>query len=357
MRWSWIYALTRGTLELVVFCIRGERSKDIELLVLRHEVALLRRQVGRPALRPADRMLLAACSRLLPRARWGAFIVTSATLLRWHRELVADKWTYPRRRSGRPSTRREIRELILRLAGENPTWGHRRIQGELVGLGYKVAASTVWRILHRAGIDPAPKRAAPSCRDFLRAQASGVLACDFFSVDTISLHRLYVLFVIELGTRRVHLLGVTTHPTGPWMTQVARNLAMDLEEAGSSFKFLLRDRDTKFVTGFEEVFTSLGLRILRSPPRAPQANSYAERWVGNARRECTDRLLIYNRRHLTHVLVEYVRHYNTHRPHRSLDQRPPLAPPATLSPTGPRILHQDKIRGGLLNEYTYRHAG
>jgi putative transposase len=215
---------------------------------------------------------------LLPRALWGTFFVTPATLLRWHREL-------------------------------------------LVGLGHQVAASAIWQILHRAGIDPAPRRAAQSWRDFLRAQASGVLACDFFSVDTVALQRLYVLFVIELGTRRVHLLGVTADPTGAWVAQVARNLAVDLDDVGGWLKFLLRDRDTKFVTGFDAAFTSMGLRILRSPPRAPRANAYAERWVGTARRECTDRILIYNQRHLHRVLDEYVQHYNTHRPHRSLDQR------------------------------------
>jgi putative transposase len=299
-------------------------------------------------------VLLAACSRLLPRARWGTFFITPATLLRWHRELLANTWTHPRRRPGRPSTRREIRDVVLQLAAENPTWGHRRIQGELVGLGHKVAASTVWLILHRAGIDPAPRRAAQSWRDFLRTQASGVLACDFFSVDTIALQRLYALFVIELGTRRVHLLGVTAHPTGAWVTQVARNLAMDLDDRASSFKFLIRDRDTKFVTGFDTVFTSLGLRILRSPPRAPRGNAYAERWVGTARRECTDRLLIYNRRHLEHVLDQYVRHYNTHRPHRSLDQRPPIPAPVAATPTG--VLHRNRVLGGLINEYRYQQA-
>ncbi len=339
-----------------MFRLRGDKAKDVELLVLRHEVAVLRRQVIRPALRPTDRMLLSGCSRLLPRARWGAFIVTPATLLRWHRELVANTWTHRHRRPGRPCTRREVRELILRLAVENPAWGHRRIQGELVGLGHKAAASTVWPILHRAGIDPAPTRAAQSWRDFLRAQASGVLACDFFSVDTVALQRLYVLFVIEIGTRRVHLLGVTAHPTGAWVTQVARSLAIDLDDRAANFRFLLRGRDTTFVASFDGVFTSLGLRILHSPPRAPVANSFAQRWVGTVRRECTDRLLIYNQRHLMHVLTDYVRHYNTHRPHRSLDQRPPHPDPATPPATGPRVLHRERVLGGLLNEYTYQPA-
>jgi transposase len=233
--------------------------------------------VTRPDLQPADRVLLGACSRLLPRALWGTFFVTPATLLRWHRELVANKWTYSRRRPGRPSTRRQVQDVVLRLAAENPTWRHRRIQGELVGLGHKVAASTLWLILHRAGINPPPRRATQSWRDVLRAQACGVLARDFFSVDTVALQRLYVLFVIELGTRRVHLLGVTAHPTGAWVTQVAGNLAMDLDDHAASLKFLIRDRDTKFVTGFDAAFTSIGTQILRSPPRAPRQNSHAER--------------------------------------------------------------------------------
>jgi putative transposase len=202
--------------------------------------------VARPALQPADRVLLAALSRRLPRARWPAFFVTPATLLRWHRELVAQKWTYPRRNPGRPPLRREIRDLVLRMAADNPTWGHRRIQGELVGLGHTVAASTVWRILRRAGVDPAPRRAQASWPQFLRAHASAILACDFFTVDTVLLQRVYVFFCVELSTRTVHVLGATRHPTGPWVAQQARNLLMDLGERASQFRYLIRDRDAKY---------------------------------------------------------------------------------------------------------------
>jgi putative transposase len=350
--WSLLYAFTRRSLHLMLLRLRGDAAKDVELLVLRHEIALLRRQVPRPKFEPADRMILAALSRLLPRSRWGVFIVTPGTLLRWHRDLVRRHWTYPRRTPGRPAVHREVRELVLRMAGENPSWGYRRIQGELVGLGYRVAASTVWTILRRAGIPPAPRRSSDTWRTFLRAQARGLLACDLFTVDTVFLRRLYVLYFIEHESRRVHLAGVTEHPTAAWMVQQARNLLMDLEAGADAIRFLIRDRDAKFTDAFDEVFTSIGARIVRTPVRAPRANAIAERWVGSARRECTDRLLIVGRRHLEAVMAEYVDHYNTHRPHRSRLQQPPEPRTRSAPARGNvRVLRRDRL-AGVIHEYT-----
>ena len=207
---------------------------------------------------------------------------------------------------------------MLCLAAENASWGHRRIQGELVGLGYRVAASTVWKILHEAGVDPAPRRCGPTWQQFLTARAHTILACDFFTIDTVFLKRIYVLFFVEIATRQVHVVGMTAHPTGAWVAQQARDLLMDLDQRAAGLRFLLRDRDTKF--------TAAGIDVIRTPPQAPRANSFAERWVGTVRRECTDRILITGERHLATVLTEYTHHYNEHRPHRSLRQRPPRPP-------------------------------
>jgi putative transposase len=345
-----MYTLTRRAVELMVLRVRADAAKDIELLVLRHQLAVLRRQVHRPALEPADRILLAALSRVLPRPRWAAFFVTPNTLLRWHRDLLTKRWTYPQRTPGRPSVRREVRKLVLRLARENPTWGHRRIHGELVGLGHQLGASTVWRILHRAGLDPAPRRAGATWREFLHAQATSILACDLFAVDTVFLQRIYVFFVVEIATRRVHVLGVTRHPTGGWVTQQARNLLMDLGMRIDGFRFLIRDRDTKFSGAFDAVVTAAGIQILKTPPQAPQANAIAERWVGSARRERTDRLLIVGERHLRAVLDAYAAHYNGHRPHRSLQQRPPH-PTHTPTALSGSTIRRRQILGGLINEY------
>jgi transposase InsO family protein len=324
---SLVYLLLRQILQMLTQLARDGGAKDVELLVLRHQVAVLRRQVHRPDLQPADRVVLAALSRLLPRPQWSAFFVTPATLLRWHRQLIARHWTYPHARPGRPPIDRQLRSLVLRLAAENPTWGHRRVQGELARLAYQIAASTVWKILHQAGIDPAPRRSGPTWRQFLTAQAQTIPACDFFTIDIVLLKRIYVLFFIELATRRVQVMGVTAHPTGVWVAQQARNLVMSLGQRADGLRFLLRDRDAKFTAAFDTVFTAAGIDVLKTPPQAPRANAFAERWVGTVRRECTDRMLIVGERHLTNVLAQYTKHYNGHRPHRSLGQRPPNPPP------------------------------
>ena len=347
-----LYLLFCEVLRWLVLLSRSSAAMDAELLVLRHEVAVLRRQVARPCVDWADRAGLAGLVRLLPRpARRGLF-VQPATLLRWHRDLVRRRWTYPHRR-GRPPVTTEVRALVLRLARENPTWGYRRIHGELCRLGYRgrVGASTVWTILQRAGVAPAPARSALTWRQFLRAQARGVLAVDFFTVDTVLLRRLYVLFAIEVATRRVHVLAVTAHPVGEWVVQQARNFLMQLGDDLGRLRYLIRDRDTKFTSAFDAVFAAEAIEVLHTPVRAPRANAYAERWVGTVRREVLDRTLIFGRRQLVSVLAEYTDHYNVHRPHRALGQAPPLGSveSAVAVPAG-RVVRRDRL-SGLIHEY------
>lgn len=355
---SFLYWVLRRLLELHVLRMRSERAQEIEILLLRHQLQVLERQVARPQLRPCDRALLAAFGRVLPRSAWSSFLVSPATLLRWHRELVARRWTSPHRRPGRPGTPVEVRELVLRLARENPGWGYRRIQGELVGLGIRVAASTVWTILREAGVEPAPRRLDSSWRQFLCRQAASIVECDFLTVDTVFLKRFYILFFIELASRRVRIAGITSNPDGAWVTQQARNLVMSLDDERVRVRFLIRDRDSKFTASFDEVFRAEGIRVIKAPVRAPRARAHAERWVGSLRRECLDRLLILGRGHLDRVVRVYAQHYNEHRPHRSLCQRPPLAKPPPVDEPAPsnQVVRLDRLRrndrlGGLLHEY------
>jgi len=323
-------------------------DKDVEIAVLRHQLAILERQVPRPRFDDTDRRLLSTLARLLPRDRWAVFLVTPATLLRWHRDLVRRHWTQPHRpqRRGLPD---ETVELVSRLARENPRWGYMRIAGECAKVGVRVSVSSVRNVLRRRRLGPAPRRLGPSWVEFLRAQASGVLACDFFSVETVRIQRLYVLFFIELERRQVFLVGVTAHPDGRWTTQQARNLAMELDDRDRRFKFLIRDRDTKFVTSFDEVFLSECTRVIKTPVRSPQANAYAERFVGTARQECLDWVLIFGREHLERVLVEFVDHYNSARPHRGIDPDAPI-PLEPTRDTARSVERVDRL-GGLIHEY------
>src|ERR1017187_8051815 len=291
---------------LIVVLFRSDQATVAEVLVLRHENVVLRRQAGRVRYEPADRAWFAALAQIVSRRRWSeVFPVAPAPRLAWHRRLAAKKYdTSGRRRPGRPPRTPGIKRLVLRLARENPLCRHRRVQGELLKLGIAVAPSTVWKILHAAGLDPAPRRSGPSWGQFLHAQAAGILAVDFLHVDTVTLKRLYVLVFIEHGTRRMHLGGVTASPTGEWTVQQARNLAFSLDQRFDKFTFLIRDRGPDFTASFDAVFQATGTRILVSAVQAPRMNAICERLAGTLRREVLDRTLILGEAHLRAVLTE-----------------------------------------------------
>jgi putative transposase len=269
MVFSFLYVAVRALLGVLVRSRRGLDVKDIELMVLRHELEVLRRQVGRPRFRLVDRALLAAAACHLPRSSRAALLVTPRTLLRWHRALVRRKGRQESSQPGRPPLSAEIRELVLRLARENPRWGHRRICGELAKLGLQASPTSVRRLLARARLDPASRRAGPSWREFLQAQAASIVACDFFTVESVFLRRYYALFFIAHASRRVWFAGCTKNPSGAWVTQQARNLGLEFSEQGA--RFLIRDRDSKYSGPFDEVFRSEGVRIVKTPVRAPKA--------------------------------------------------------------------------------------
>jgi putative transposase len=335
---------------------REEAWQTAEILILRHQLAVLqRRQPRRPHLTWADRALLAVLLSAIPKARRQGLrlLVTPDTILRWHRDIARRRWAArsERGRTGRPTTRRNIKALVLRLARENPEWGYRRIHGELATLGVKIAASTVWEILKTNGIDPAPRRTGPTWPQFLRCQAEAILACDFFTTDLLDGTQAHVLTVIEHATRRIRILGATLHPTGDWTTQQARNLLMDLGDQTHWVKFMIRDRGSNFTAAFDVVLADAGIRTVLCNVRTPRMNAIAERWIGGCRRELLDRTLVWNQNHLRQILREYETHHNQHRPHRSLHAAAPLKPlPEPVDLEQYRVRRQARV-GGLIGEY------
>ncbi|MGW3131093.1 integrase core domain-containing protein [Streptomyces sp. NPDC001123] len=346
-----LYLITTRIFAWLVLLSRSSAAKEAEILILRHEVAVLRRQVAAPKPSWPDRALLTAFARLLPRALRRHRIVSPRTLLAWHQRLIKDKWTQPAS-PGRPPIPEELRDLIIRLGAENPRWGFRRVHGELRRLGHKASPATVHRILRAAGLGPAPRRhpVRSEWTTFLKAQAHGLLATDYFHVDTISLQRLYALFVTEVRTRTVHILGVTAHPTAAWAAQQARQLLWQLGHRASGFTHLIRDRDAKFTAAFDAVFASEGINVTKIPPRSPNCNPHAERFVRSAREECTDRLLIFDRGHAEKVLKDYARHFNRHRPHQGRGQLAPLDDANVIPLPAARIERRQAV-AGLINEY------
>ena len=325
----------------------SDGAKEVEILALRHQIIVLERQLGkaRPRFSLADRAFLAALLHRLPRDVLGRFrlLVRPETVLRWHRDLLARRHAARSRprRLGRPRTVRSIRLLVLRLARENPCWGYRRIHGELLVLGIMVAASTVWEILQQAGIDPAPERTTATWASFLRSQAGALLACDFFETVTLTGARLYVLAIVEHASRRIRVLGATPHPSASWVAQAARNLVMDLEDAGSRARFLIRDRDGKFPGLFDAILADAGIETVLSGVQMPRMNAVMERWVQTCRRELFDRTLIWNQAHLLHAQREFEQFYNSHRPHQGIANARPLRalPPPIPKPDAATRLH------------------
>ncbi len=342
-----------------VFTVRWKTAdKDLEILLLRQQLRVLERRLGQQA-RPSrwEKCFLAivlvqfkqvtGCTR----AQLGKLLLFKPqTILNWHRELVRRKWTFQHhRRVGRPPIADELRQLVIRLASENSDWGYDRIADELLKLGYTIDSTTVKNVLKRAGIVPAPERRKNSnWRTFLRHYQQQMLACDFFTIETVNLKTLYVLFFIEVGTRQVHLAGCTEHPNAVWVTQQARQLCWQLEDRPVPMRFLIHDNDTTFTIGFDAFFQAQGIEVIHTPFRAPNANAFAERWIRSVRQECLDKLVLLGERHVRRVLAEYVTFYNTRRPHQGLAQQCPI-PLTMVSHDG--FVQRREVLGGIIHDY------
>ena len=349
---SLVYSLIRILVDVMVTSRSEEAELQAEVLALRRQVQVLERQIKRVRWSPADRMILAALRECLPRSAWAGLLVRPETVLGWHRALVRRKWAAyrGRPRRGRPPISTDVRQLIIRMARENPAWGYFRLRGELLKLGHTVAATTVRSALLAAGIPPAPQRSGMSWKQFLRAHAESVIAADFFSVDTIFFKRRYVLFFVHLSTRRIVGASCTAEPNEAWVTQQARQLRWSLDDEGIKLGYLIHDRDKKFAPKADLVFKSEGARVILTPLMAPLANSVAERWVGSCRREALDRMLILNQRHVEAILREYCTHYNDERPHRKLNLRPPSCRGDPVAPIGGQVERTLRL-GGVLSSY------
>ena len=349
---SLFYSLVRVLLDLIATCRSDQATLQAEVLALRRQVQVLERQIKRVRWTPGDRMITAALREHLQHSAWAGLLVKPETVLGWHRELVRRKWAAyrGRPRRGRPPISEESRQLIIRMAKENPRWGYFRIRGELLKLGHTVAATTIRSVLLRAGIPPTGLRSQLSWKQFLAAHAETLVAADFFSIDTIFFKRLYVLMYMHLATRRVLLASCTSEPNAAWVTQQARNLSWKLKDEGIELSVVIHDRDKKFAPKADTVFKSDGARVILTPLMAPRANAHAERWIGSCRRECLDWMLILNQRHLERVLREYCLHYNDQRPHRSRNLRPPASRGHAARPSSGGIERSVRL-GGLLSEY------
>jgi putative transposase len=352
-------------LDLIWVARRADIDKDVEILLLRQQVRILQRKQPRsPRISRWEKLtLVLLVSKLTTlstsaRARLTQVVLLFKpdTLLKWHRELVRRKWAIrkgaPR---GRPAISRELEGLILRLAKDNPTWGYGKLEGELLKLGYEIGRSTIRDVLKRKHVPPAPKRAqhGSTWRTFLRHYQGEILACDFFTVETAWLKTLYVLFFIEVGSRRVHLAGCTTNPTSAWVVQQACQFSWQIQNRTVPVRFLIHDRDTKFSAAFDTVFTAEDVTIIHTPVQAPNANAFAERWVRSVREECLDKILILGQGHLRRVLIAYLEYYNHARPHQGIDQQCPVPLVRSAARDGP--IERRDILGGVLHDY-YRRA-